>query len=300
MSDYGPPAPATPEKADPSGGPAHLVQLTNYAAAGLGVLAFIWGFLNWYSSGGEGESGFAFGGQAAIGLVLVAGLLALAAVFEKSDVTLVPAVFAVAGLLVTFGSLVSKVDGTSVGIGLILILITALVQAAVLGYGWMLSTGRMAAPAPKPKAPQNQWQQGPSSGYGAPQGPPPGYGAPQGPPPGYGAPQGPPSGYGAPQGPTPGYGAPQGPPPGYGAPQGPPSGYQPAPPSAYGAPSGYGAPQPEPQGQPASDATQVFSRSTFTQSQPESAQPESDAPDDAPTESEPPRDWSRPNDGYGQ
>jgi hypothetical protein len=84
-----------------------------------------------------------------------------------------------------FGTMVTLPDGVDVSAGLILALITAIGQAAVLVFAWMIATGR----SPAQRQP-TQWQPG------SPQYPPP-YGGPQagwGPPP-QGQP-GPPEGYG--------------------------------------------------------------------------------------------------------
>jgi hypothetical protein len=228
MSNYATPAqPKAPMTEERRG------QLLGYVAGVLGLLSFIWGFLDWYSGGGDSVGGYTVvsgGAAASIGLSLAAGLLAAGLAFEKRPQSLTPAALAVASLLVVFGIMVDHDPGNSgvnVSAGLILQLISALLQAAALVFAWLSAIGRVPAPRPKPVA-QQQW--GPQSyqqtaaqqqGY---QQPPaqqqPGY-QPQPPPGGYA----PPAGYQPPQQ-QPGY-QPQRQPPAQQPPAQQPPGYQP-------------------------------------------------------------------------
>lgn len=188
MTSYGNPvaprSPATPEQ---------RAQLMSYVAAALGVLSFVWGFLHWFTSDTGDVGGYSvFGGGAAasIALSLVAGALAAVRAVEKRAVSLEPVVFAAAGLLVVFAVLIGKsngADGVGTGVGLILQLITAIVQVGVLVVGWMTATGRIAVARPTPPA-QAHWQQPQGYQPPAPQQPQQPYAPP---PPGYQ----PPSGY---------------------------------------------------------------------------------------------------------
>src|SRR3954447_25096206 len=91
--------------------------LFDLIGAGLGVLAFVWGFLPWYkgSVAGTGDTkGYAIAspGAAAIGLSILAGAVAANVLLDKTAKTsLVPAGAALASLLVTFGLLVGKGEG---------------------------------------------------------------------------------------------------------------------------------------------------------------------------------------------
>ena len=183
--------------------PERRNQLLGYFAGALGLLSFIWGFLDWFSGNGTGVGGYSISGagaSASVALSLVAGLLAAARSLEHKTPVLEPAAIALAGLLVTFGILVGKSSlGSSgsvdAGVGLILQLITAIVQTAVLGFAWLAASGRLPAshpPASGPWSPHSGYQQPPAQGfeqhpgYQPPYQPPP---APPGPPPA-GYPQG--------------------------------------------------------------------------------------------------------------
>jgi hypothetical protein len=166
--------------------PERRVQVFAYSAGGLGALSFVWGFLDWVS----GVSGYGGGGaEAIVGFALAAGLLAGLDAFENKPVTHMPTVLAVVGLLMVFGEMVSLPSGADTQAGLILQLVTSLVQVAVLVVGWLIITGRM--PAARPQVPpQGQWQPPQGQWQPPPQGyqPPPGY---QQPPQGYQQPPGP-------------------------------------------------------------------------------------------------------------
>jgi hypothetical protein len=179
MSGYGPPPqPGPPGSHRPAVTPERRNQLLGYAAGGLGVLSFIWGFLDWFSGNGNGVGGYSFSGagaSAAVALSLVAGLLAAARSLESKPPAVEPAAIAVAGLLVTFGILVGKSSlgpnaSVDAGVGLILQLITAILQTALLGYAWFAASGRLpASRPPQPPAPgqwqQQGYQQPPQQGY---------------------------------------------------------------------------------------------------------------------------------------
>ena len=98
QGSYGPPGASGPAASRPPSDPAQFVTITSYAAGALGVLGFIWGFLDWQTSGDQGSAGFEGIGAAAVGLTLAAGLIASAAVLEKRDTTLAPAAVAAAAL----------------------------------------------------------------------------------------------------------------------------------------------------------------------------------------------------------
>jgi uncharacterized protein DUF5336 len=225
MTAYGPPP--TPRA---SASPTQRAAMFSYIAGGLGLLSFIWGFLKWITEGdGDGKvqlGGYAVQspGVAVIGFSLGAGLLAAGLAWDKKPPTLAPVVFAITSLLLVIGILIGKgsVDtggsGSAkigIGIGLILELITVILQAGVLVFGWMTANGRV----PVNRAPAWPGQQQPQP-YPGPQGPP------QGPPPAQPGGYGPPQTYGPPpqgpphQTPQPGYGPPPQGNPGYGPPPG--------------------------------------------------------------------------------
>ncbi len=201
MTNYGPPGPPQgppPGYGPPGGQPPAAPQgpprppmtaqqrlaMFGYVAAGLGLLEFIWGFLDWFGPG-QGLAGYFSAGTGAIALTLLAGLLALGETLEKKSPSLLPSAAAAGGLLITFGVMVGTPDGVDVEVGLILALITSLAQTGLLVFAWMSASGRIAQRPPQPG--------GSSPSYGPPSGPPPGYGPPPGG--GYGPP---PSGYAPP------------------------------------------------------------------------------------------------------
>ena len=67
---------------------------------------------------------------------------------KEAKRTLVPAAASVASLLVTFGLLVGKGDGVDTKIGVILMLITALAQAALFVVGWLQAQGKIMTGTP--------------------------------------------------------------------------------------------------------------------------------------------------------
>jgi hypothetical protein len=140
--------------------------LFDLIGAGLGVLAFIWGFLDWYGvKGGEfigsatakGYSTGAGGAAAAIGLsVLAGGVAAIVLLDKKAKGSLVPLAASVASLLVTFGLLIGKEKALDIKIGLILMLITAIVQVGVFVAGWLQAEGKIMTGA-RAGAGAQQW-----------------------------------------------------------------------------------------------------------------------------------------------
>jgi len=127
-------------------------RMLSMVAGALGVLMFIWGFLKWLKFGGGANahkySGYAFQmpTTAIIGFSLAAGLLALLGATERRAgrgvPSAIPTALAATSLLLAIGVYLGKGsispntgDQVGVGIGLILGLLTALVQTAVLGMG---------------------------------------------------------------------------------------------------------------------------------------------------------------------
>src|SRR5947209_2494489 len=111
--------------------------MLGYAAAALGLLSFVWGFLDWFSDFG-GTSGYSSVAAGVVGLSIAAGLVALGAVVENKPLGIVPAALAVAAALVALGVLISH-ENLNTSIGLILAFITALVQAAVCVFAYLES-----------------------------------------------------------------------------------------------------------------------------------------------------------------
>lgn len=157
--------------------------LFDLIGAGLGVLAFIWGFLDWANPKGAPSSaatkGFYVGaGAAAIGLsLLAAGVVAFGLVQKPGTKTSALPIGASAGaVLLSIGALVAKPDGVDIKIGAILMLITAIIQCGLFVVGWLQAEGKIMTGTPAGGA--QQWggyqQQGyPQQGYpqqtGAPQ-----------------------------------------------------------------------------------------------------------------------------------
>lgn len=271
MSEYGPPPTTRMPTVGRRSAALELPQLIGYAAGVLGILSFIWGFLTWYTTGGQGVAGYSIAGSgagAAIGLSIAAGLIAAVDVLEKKAAGAVSAALAVAAFLVTLGLIIGKSpDGENIGsgIGLILELVTTILQMLGLAYLWLLATGRMSAPQRRPSsatwpggAPAGQQPSEPQHQQQTQYGP----GAP---PPGQFPPQPPPGGYA----PAPGqYGSPQ---PGYGPPHAQPAEPAGPPPSGYPPP-----PAPAQQPGPSGDwsAQQSYPGSARPPGGPESAEPE--------------------------
>jgi len=193
--------------------------MMHFVAGALGVLSFIWGFLTWFTEGhGDGAfhfAGYAFSsaGVAPIGLSILAGAIAVAYTVDGKAASFVPSAVAIAALLTAIGVAGAKGNvgpgdaQIGMGVGLILELITCVVQVAVLLIAWLAANGRLGVP--RPPAHPGYPTAGtagpgyPAAGYGAP--------APSYPPPAYPAPQQQPpsnqpqSGYGQPSYSQPGY-----------------------------------------------------------------------------------------------
>src|SRR5215831_15334741 len=156
MTGYGAPQPQ-----ERSG---EQLPLFDLIGAGLGVLAFIWGFLDWYGSSDLGGTATFKGyGQlsgsagAAIGLSVLAGAVAATSLLDKkAKGSLIPLAAAAASLLVTFGLLVGKESGSNIKIGLILMLITAVLQVGVFVAGWLQAEGKIMTGTPAATGTQ-QW-----------------------------------------------------------------------------------------------------------------------------------------------
>ena len=182
-------SPATDGQLAP--GPARLAVL---AAAGLGILIYLLGFL---------DLGFA---NSLVGaLLLGGGLLAGAAVLPKTGRVVVPAAVVVTTGFLLFLQLVT--DGGASATTIIALVLAFLQCVAAVG-AVLLEGGLVKAPAPRPSTPSGYAQ---PPGYGSPQGygqqggygqytPPPGYGQQPGyaAPPGYGQYGGQQGGYGQP------------------------------------------------------------------------------------------------------
>src|SRR5436190_23930165 len=106
MSNYG-----TPAQSRPAASPERRAQLLGYAAGVIGILSFIWGFLDWFSDQDQGVAGYSVAGAGAaatIGLSLTAGLIAAAYAFENRAPAVEPVALAVAALLIVVGILIGK------------------------------------------------------------------------------------------------------------------------------------------------------------------------------------------------
>jgi hypothetical protein len=140
--------------------------LFDLIGAGLGVLAFIWGFLDWYgvkggafggSATAKGYATGAGGAAAAIGLSVLAGAVAAIVLLDKkAKGSLVPLAASVASLLITFGLMVGKEKALDIKIGLILMLITAIAQVGVFVAGWLQAEGKIMTGSPAAAGGQ-QW-----------------------------------------------------------------------------------------------------------------------------------------------
>lgn len=191
-----------------------------YAAALLGVLGAIWGFLDWWGNGSGGISGYRLSeGYPVVAFPLAAGAVALHDIWRPRSesrsllavalsligmffaivaISVKPTLISLLELLSTLGNETNRLH-LSARVGLILMLVTAILQFLVLAVGWLAETGRLASLADR-RQPQAQPYGNDPSGYPPQQA----YSPPQGsslqtppadfqtPPPGY---QPPPGGY---------------------------------------------------------------------------------------------------------
>jgi uncharacterized protein DUF5336 len=201
--------------------------LLERVGAGLGVLMFVWGFLPWYGLAATDVNGYGFGSPApvAIGLSLLAsGVAAARMLDQKAASPLVPLAAAAVALLVSFGLIVDRGDNVSLNVGLILAVVTTLLQTAAFALAWLHEIGRLGVGAQS-----EGWSGNTPYGYATPEaGNSPGSTAYPAPTPYVGQSGYPQSGYGA----APGYGETQVMTPGSANPYGyPPAGtpYQPSP-----------------------------------------------------------------------
>jgi len=201
--------------------------LLERVGAGLGVLMFVWGFLPWYGLAATDVNGYGFGSPApvAIGLSLLASGVAAARILDqKAASPLVPLAAAAVALLVSFGLIVDRGDNVSLNVGLILAVVTTLLQTAAFALAWLHEIGRLGVGAQS-----DHWSGNTPYGYATPEaGNNPGSTAYPAPTPYVGQSGYPQSGYGA----APGYGETQVMTPGSANPYGyPPAGtpYQPSP-----------------------------------------------------------------------
>lgn len=154
-------SPAVPSAAQPpTTGPAQRAAMMHFVAGALGVLSFIWGFLSWFTEG-QGDRAFYFAGYAfssagaaPIGLSILAGAIAVAYTVDGKVTSFVPPAVAIAALLTVIGVAGGKGNvgpgdaQIGMGLGLILELVTCIVQAAVLLLAWLAANGRIGAPRP--------------------------------------------------------------------------------------------------------------------------------------------------------
>ena len=173
---YGPQPPAAAPGSDPRPRREPLA----LAAAGLGALTFLVGFLPFYTSGDNGISGYALGTptSAAIGFSVLAGLITAAGLLPRpgqpplaAAEQLLAAAAALTALLLAVANLLSKGSlSGDVAFGFVLFLLSVLAQAAVLVYSWLVATGRMASltgSAPAVRSGGAPVQYGPPPGYPA-------------------------------------------------------------------------------------------------------------------------------------
>lgn len=141
--------------------------LLERVGAGLGVLMFVWGFLPWYGLAATDVNGYGFGSPApvAIGLSLLASGIAAARVLDqKAASLLVPLAAAAVALLVSFGLIVDRGDNVSLNVGLILAIVTTLLQTAAFALAWLHEIGRLGAGAQP-----DRWSGSTPYGYGTPE-----------------------------------------------------------------------------------------------------------------------------------
>ena len=129
-----------------------------------GVLMFVWGFLPWYGLAATDVNGYGFGSPApvVIGLSLLAsGVAAARTLDQKSASPLVPLAAAAVAVLVSFGLIVDRGDNVSLNVGLILAVVTTLLQAAAFALAWLHEIGRLGV-----RAQSDRWSGNTPYGYG--------------------------------------------------------------------------------------------------------------------------------------
>ena len=141
--------------------------LLERVGAGLGVLMFVWGFLPWYGLAATDVNGYGFGSPApvAIGLSLLAsGVAAARMLDQKAASPLVPLAAAAVALLVSFGLIVDRGDNVSLNVGLILAVVTTLLQTAAFTLAWLHEIGRLGVGAQS-----DRWSGNTPYGYATPE-----------------------------------------------------------------------------------------------------------------------------------
>jgi hypothetical protein len=111
---------------------------------------FVWGFLPWYGLAATDVNGYGFGSPApvAIGLSLLAsGVAAARMLDQKAASPLVPLAAAAVALLVSFGLIIDPGDNVSLNVGLILAIVTTLLQTAAFALAWLHEIGRLGVGA---------------------------------------------------------------------------------------------------------------------------------------------------------
>jgi hypothetical protein len=175
---YGPqPAPGPAGPAGPGRG---MTFYFNIGVVVLGVLNFLLGFLPYISGAAAQFAGesisvssstnfFMTNGLVSTSLLLVAALVAGLGMLPKQDIhDGVVASLSVVGFLSLLCQLISLPKEANTGIGLIIVLITSFVQAAVAIAALLFAADIIKPPAPKPP----QYGYYGQAGYGQPQPPP--------------------------------------------------------------------------------------------------------------------------------
>jgi hypothetical protein len=140
-----------PQSAPTQGGEAAPVEtpkdvLLERVGIGLGVLMFVWGFFPWYGLSATSVNGYGFGSPApvVVGLALLSAGVAGARAFDRKAASpLVPLAATAAALLVSFGLIIGRGDNVDIHVGLILGLVTTLLQAVAFALAWLHEIGRL-------------------------------------------------------------------------------------------------------------------------------------------------------------
>jgi len=138
--------------------------LLEWVAVGLGVLTFVFGFLDWYGTDSDGLNGYRLlDGYLPVGLALIASLLALVnlrpdrterTAWLAIGLSALAVLFTVVAMVVK-PSFVLLIEGltaldengavhVSIQVGLILTLVSAVLQLGCLVAAWLFATGRLA------------------------------------------------------------------------------------------------------------------------------------------------------------